>query len=369
MILCYENNPKSENLTFSSLPCLVTLLEATAPEGKNCMIETTKRERGDNVRSTKPSPSKCEPGAGGGGAVLWTDEPETAGASRGFEGQQQSGVSAFDIQLVQNLVERCLQLYMNQREAVSILQQQAKIEPSFTELVWQKLEEQNPEFYRAYYARLRLKDQILVFNELIECHYHALRAEPESIVMSLTGDQLMYARNQSLERGAVLIRKNDVIAAFAAHRGDGDEAMLRGERIIHKKDADGGWEPSLCNRGEIPESLRFASHGDGILPKSEHTLSEFDAPTAVLENDGLMGGLNTFPRNFSLSDLALDLRGAEDDRSINLLDTWNHDDVGGDFGGFDGVGTEVGLGVDSGLEVHRGLKRNFSLDSGGLLDL
>ena len=37
---------------------------------------------------------------------------------------------------------------MNQREVISILQQQAKIEPGFTALVWQKLEEQNAEFFR-----------------------------------------------------------------------------------------------------------------------------------------------------------------------------------------------------------------------------
>jgi hypothetical protein len=36
-----------------------------------------------------------------------------------------------------------------QNEVVSILQQQAKIEPGFTQLVWQKLEEQNPEFFRS----------------------------------------------------------------------------------------------------------------------------------------------------------------------------------------------------------------------------
>ena len=57
-------------------------------------------------------------------------------------------ISSLDVQLVQNLVERCLQLYMNQREIVTLLQQQTKIEPSFTALVWQKLEEQNPEFFK-----------------------------------------------------------------------------------------------------------------------------------------------------------------------------------------------------------------------------
>lgn len=35
---------------------------------------------------------------------------------------------------VQNLIERCLQLYMSRRDVVSMLQQQAKIEPGFTEL-------------------------------------------------------------------------------------------------------------------------------------------------------------------------------------------------------------------------------------------
>lgn len=35
---------------------------------------------------------------------------------------------------VQNLIERCLQLYMNQKEVVDTLSLEAKIEPSFTEL-------------------------------------------------------------------------------------------------------------------------------------------------------------------------------------------------------------------------------------------
>lgn len=32
----------------------------------------------------------------------------------------------------------------------------------------QKLEEQNPDFFRAYYTRLKLKDQILLFNHLLD---------------------------------------------------------------------------------------------------------------------------------------------------------------------------------------------------------
>lgn len=35
---------------------------------------------------------------------------------------------------VQNLIERCLQLYMNQTEVITTLKYQAKIEPGFTSL-------------------------------------------------------------------------------------------------------------------------------------------------------------------------------------------------------------------------------------------
>ena len=69
--------------------------------------------------------------------------------------ENQNIISSLDVQLVQNLVERCLQLYMNQREVVTLLQQQTKIEPSFTSLVWQKLEEQNPEFFKARFEKTK----------------------------------------------------------------------------------------------------------------------------------------------------------------------------------------------------------------------
>lgn len=34
--------------------------------------------------------------------------------------------------------------------------------------MWQKLEEENADFFRAYYIRLKLKKQILLFNHLLE---------------------------------------------------------------------------------------------------------------------------------------------------------------------------------------------------------
>lgn len=48
---------------------------------------------------------------------------------------------------------------LTQSEVMSVLQQHARIEPEFTRLVWEKLEEQNRDFFDAYYLRMRLKEQ------------------------------------------------------------------------------------------------------------------------------------------------------------------------------------------------------------------
>ncbi|XP_038708653.1 uncharacterized protein LOC120003695 isoform X1 [Tripterygium wilfordii] len=84
-------------------------------------------------------------------------------------------VSRQDIELVQNLIERCLQLYMNRDEVVKTLLTRARIDPGFTTLVWQKLEEENADFFRAYYIRLKLKKQILLFNHLLEHQFHLMK--------------------------------------------------------------------------------------------------------------------------------------------------------------------------------------------------
>lgn len=41
--------------------------------------------------------------------------------------------------------------------------------------VWQKLEEENSEFFRAYYIRLKLKKQINLFNHLLEHQYNLMK--------------------------------------------------------------------------------------------------------------------------------------------------------------------------------------------------
>ncbi|KUF99559.1 Enkurin [Phytophthora nicotianae] len=73
-----------------------------------------------------------------------------------------------DILRVQNLIERCLQQYLSKNDILITLKEQANVDPAFTNVVWQKLEEQNPTFFRAYSLQLQLKEQIIAFNYLHE---------------------------------------------------------------------------------------------------------------------------------------------------------------------------------------------------------
>ncbi|XP_025603392.1 uncharacterized protein [Arachis hypogaea] len=105
-----------------------------------------------------------------------TDAAVTDSGSASATANDSKKVSRQDIELVQNLIERCLQLYMNKDEVVKTLLTRAKIDPGFTTLVWQKLEEENADFFRAYYIRLKLKKQILMFNHLLEHQYHLMKS-------------------------------------------------------------------------------------------------------------------------------------------------------------------------------------------------
>ncbi|GMP43777.1 hypothetical protein CsSME_00013011 [Camellia sinensis var. sinensis] len=104
-----------------------------------------------------------------------TEAPLADSGSISTSSNDNKKVSREDIELVQNLIERCLQLYMNRDEVVKTLLNRARIDPGFSNLVWQKLEEENADFFRAYYIRLKLKKQIILFNHLLEHQYHLMK--------------------------------------------------------------------------------------------------------------------------------------------------------------------------------------------------
>jgi hypothetical protein len=100
--------------------------------------------------------------------------------------KQEKKITANEIETVQRLIEKCLKLYMNQTEVATALNLEENIDQAFANLgaasftsdldmtarltifiVWQKLEETNPEFFKAYNIRLRIKEQITAFNYLV----------------------------------------------------------------------------------------------------------------------------------------------------------------------------------------------------------
>jgi len=236
------------------------------------------------------------------------------GGKGGEAGQRK--ISSQDIQLVQNLIERCLQLYMSQREVVATLQSQAKIEPGFTSLVWQKLEEQNPEFFRAYYTRLKLKDQIVVFNHLLEQHVHMMNKLRSSGSWGPRGQQ----PNGAMSGGMMVPGGGMSGGAGGGPNGQMGMDTHPGSYPGEKLGWGGGQQGTSQGMG-IQNSHGFNGSGDGnginnggMSPSMSPCLSPA-MPSLFGESggpgeDGPLGGgvnLGPLPRNFSLSDLSLDI--------------------------------------------------------------
>ncbi|KAF5731238.1 hypothetical protein HS088_TW19G00844 [Tripterygium wilfordii] len=102
------------------------------------------------------------------------DIPPVNAAPASTSNNKPRRVPLAEIELVKNLIERCLQLYMNRDEIINTLQCRAKIEPGVTSGVLAYLEEKNPNFFEAYHVRLKLKRQIIVFNQLLEHQYQLM---------------------------------------------------------------------------------------------------------------------------------------------------------------------------------------------------
>ncbi|EOY09018.1 Plant protein 1589 of Uncharacterized protein function isoform 2 [Theobroma cacao] len=183
-------------------------------------------------------------------------------------------VSRQDIQLVQNLIERCLQLYMTQKEVVETLLAQAKIEPGFTELVWQKLEEENREFFQAYYLRLTVKQQIMEFNKLLEQQVRLMRQIHPTGVVSVSNSNGL--------------RLPPMPQNSACYAPEDTGPSLKQENMHHPM---GSSLPNVFTNGS--SSLHAGMHAAVELPTHA---SRIDAPPPLLStqssNMGLMQGIN-----------------------------------------------------------------------------
>ncbi|XP_009801804.1 uncharacterized protein LOC107805798 [Nicotiana tabacum] len=264
-------------------------------------------------------------------------------------------VSREDIQLVQNLIERCLQLYMNQKEVVNTLLHQAKIEPDFTELVWQKLEEENQEFFRAYYLRLIVKDQIQKFNDLLQRQVEAMQMYATGSVPISNGSQIQpvpqnptweatehAGQNVQLENMHQTINGNSphiytngaspvqsyvqaaIDVSAHARRFDVSPSMLlsQSSNLGMMQGPNDGMIKSVGYSGD--SCFLYGSDSNvlearpGIGDPSVPPFSNVGSNSQALNGNGLgadtssFGFLGQIPRNFSLSDLTADFTNSSD---------------------------------------------------------
>ncbi|CAN6349378.1 unnamed protein product [Urochloa humidicola] len=96
------------------------------------------REGSQDIDSKEKLQSSVQVGDDGQAGQLNTRVTDAPGGNSGSfsaSSDDNKKVSREDIELVQNLIERCLQLYMNKGEVVRTLSNRARIEPGFTTLV------------------------------------------------------------------------------------------------------------------------------------------------------------------------------------------------------------------------------------------
>lgn len=268
-------------------------------------------------------------------------------------------VSRQDIQLVQNLIERCLQLYMNQKEVVETLLDQAKIEPGFTELVWQKLEEENREFFRAYYLRLMVKHQIDEFNRLLEQQVHLMRQIHPTGVASMptsNGSQISSLHQNSAcyapDRTGPTVKAENIHHPISSGLPN---AFTNGRSLLHPSMHAAVQMSAHAGRIDVPQNMLSAQSlnmgmiqginggmiksesgysgsspymfdSDGNVPEVRPTIGDASGAsfTSVESNSQALtepildadstsfGFLTQIPRSFSLSDLTADFSQSSD---------------------------------------------------------
>ncbi|EFC42226.1 hypothetical protein NAEGRDRAFT_80488 [Naegleria gruberi] len=103
------------------------------------------------------------------GGVLSSNTNTTTNTQSGMSANGMRRFSVEQIKLVQQLIEQCLKLYLSKEETMDFLcKKYENIERAFINLMWCKLEQQNPEFFKAYNTRLLIKEQISQFNQLVK---------------------------------------------------------------------------------------------------------------------------------------------------------------------------------------------------------
>ncbi|GMH21741.1 hypothetical protein Nepgr_023583 [Nepenthes gracilis] len=299
-------------------------------------------------------------------------------------------VSREDIELVQNLIERCLLLYMNRDEVIKTLLNRARIDPGFTTLVWQKLEEENADFFGAYHIRLKLKKQIILFNHLLEHQCRLIQyPAPPNVPLAPIQNGIFPLPVNNVPMGYPVLHPPPVPPMGQPHL-DAMDSGISHCHVVNGVPAPGSFQPTRMSSGNDsadcapmmpptsgappmssmqdtpvrPTSVALGGHfpfstlevsGIGVDNSALDLVFQPDVPSTAalpLPADGGAGNsreslrsLAQIPWNFSLSDLTADLSNLADlgalgnypgspflpSDSVILLDSSEQDDIVDEF--------------------------------------
>ena len=188
-----------------------------------------------------------------------------------------------------------------------------------TYTVWQKLEEQNPEFFTAYKMRLRLQDQIRTFNQLLEQH---MQMSNQSRATQLNaaygwGAGKMPAGARSGVSPGIPSSYNYMMGGSgisASHRGSwGHLAQLdaSGMGEVRLPGSDASYMSSLAQTSSTG-NLQGMMLGGAGMPMSDQMNSGYIGSFNDASNPQLPRAI---PRNLSLGDMSFEMNN----QSINQL--------------------------------------------------
>ncbi|XP_057531325.1 uncharacterized protein LOC130809609 [Amaranthus tricolor] len=206
-----------------------------------------------------------------------TEAPVADSASAAVSSNDGRKVSREDIELVQNLIERCLQLYMNKDEVVKTLLSRARIDPGFTTLVWQKLEEENAEFFRAYYIRLKLKKQIVLFNHLLEHQYQLMKYSVPPKVPLAPIQNGIHPMPVSLPMGYPVLQPPPITAPGQPHL-DSMSHGISSCHVVNGVPAPSNFQPMRMNSGNDMVIEGTSAEAAPVIPPNSGMSSMSDMP-------------------------------------------------------------------------------------------
>ncbi|XP_031109269.1 uncharacterized protein LOC116013577 isoform X1 [Ipomoea triloba] len=262
-----------------------------------------------------------------------TENPVADSGSVSATGNGNRKVSHEDIELVQNLIERCLQLYMNRDEVVKTLLSRAKIDPGFTTLVWQKLEEENADFFRAYYIRLKLKKQIILFNHLLENQYHLMKYPvPPKVPLAPLQNGINTMPVNNLPMGYPVLQQPPVPATGQPPHVD--SMGISSCHVVNGVPAPSNFHPMRMNSGNDMVMETSASDVSAAAPPSNAISSMPDMPVSPTQaaSSGHFPFTAAEISGMGVDASALDTAFASDASSVGLqLPTDNGDGNSRDF--------------------------------------